>query len=901
MQNVQNADIQQRVINLVELYRTKVGNDSQIAKDAKADSEYWDNENDKMAIEALDAGEFFIGSMHGEGPHTEVWIKHLKVNEQLLGHFYAEVAGENAEKVVLDQLLPDIYDKTIFTEEEENFLKVHFKEMVNYIILTPCDDSLKWVQRHDDKDAFTIPSEVLELISSRVEIAPCSKVYYPNTAFAQLANLFEGATFYVDTMFYAWTRVAIYANSVDAEKLDDNSMPQSCDAIVSYLPNSEDIKTIENICKAYNNLIPGGKLILLCPSGLLAEDTNSSYRRTLKETLKYKNASFIQEKLDTHKVAEDVCAAFRRILVEGQSIKEIVQLPQIMSSNASSSTYCLLIAEKGRVDSDVTLIDARTASIDLDTEHYKLSFDMEKFVAILENEGKDPNTGLRKVVKVSSENLSQHLLVPEVYTIERPLESEAPVPLSSLCTFESVLVRDVHFDLPEDTPWITMSDLTPLFTGDMNMADIRIADCPNNPPFVEGSKDYAFDKDGKFVDSIWAQINTKKGHHVLEYRNCTYLDGKHDYVLYERNPEDGVRMALVRFTNKPFAVSKGILVFSPKEGIDGNTLFSALRLPIVYRQLLAYEKYGVGIHLDDVLAPTDKRVIGDELSRMKKEESVTKEMEDDFETGQKKNKNKLEDYQHAMRKHIREISSSVRRMERFINGMESSEEIKSFLHERLEVIKTHRLYLSEDIERLNEENTYGKAVPFDIDHCLKSFKDYFGSDVYPIVYSNEVAQEALKQYIESHRKELNVMNNADRSKIIVHIKEEKSFAYVDIAEYNFCRVVRNILENARIHGFSTDISRNDYKIEIILTWNSERKMYQIDFRNNGDPLPDGLSKESYGENRKYAGKTGGTGIGGYEVADTVKHYNGDYAISQEGDWVVVSVYLPKSKSYEEGI
>ena len=40
MQNVQNAsEIQQRVINLVELYRTKVGKESQIAKDAKEEKE----------------------------------------------------------------------------------------------------------------------------------------------------------------------------------------------------------------------------------------------------------------------------------------------------------------------------------------------------------------------------------------------------------------------------------------------------------------------------------------------------------------------------------------------------------------------------------------------------------------------------------------------------------------------------------------------------------------------------------------------------------------------------------------------------------------------------------------------------------------------------------------------
>ena len=624
MQKIQKADFQ-RVMNLVDLYRTKVGKESQIAKDAKADCEYWDKESvDMMMEEGLAVG----GGMYGEGPHTEIWIKHLSVNEQLLGHFYAEVAGEKAEKVVLDQLLPDVYDKTIFTEEEEIFLKLHFKDMVNYIILTPCDESVKWVHRHDGKDAFTIPSEVLDLISSRVKMASGSKVYYPNTAFAQLANLFEGSTFYVDTMFYAWTRVAIYANSVDAKELDDNSMPQSYDAIVSYLPTiSEDSKTIKHICEAYNKLSTGGKLILLCPSGLLVEDTNSSYRSTLTETLKFKDASFIQEELDSDKITEDICAAFRRLLVEGQAIKEIVQLPQIMSNNASSSTYCLLIAEKGYAD-DATLIDARTASNDIDTKHHMLSFNMAKFNAILENDGKDPNTGLRKVVKVSTEKLSQHLLIPEVYTIERPSETEHPIPLSSFCMLDCALVRDVQFDLPEDTPWITMSDLTPLFTGEMNLSDIRKADCSNNPPFVEGSKDYAFGKDGKFVDSIWVQMNTKKGHHVLEYRQCTFLDGNSDAVLYERSDKNGVQIAVVRAMGKPYVVSKGIHVFCPKNSIDVNSLAALLRLPIVYRQLAAYEKYGIEPHLDDILAPTDKRVIGDELFRMKKEESVTNELGD---------------------------------------------------------------------------------------------------------------------------------------------------------------------------------------------------------------------------------------------------------------------------------
>ena len=40
MQNAQNAEIQQRVINLVDFYRTKVGKESQIAKDANVFEQY---------------------------------------------------------------------------------------------------------------------------------------------------------------------------------------------------------------------------------------------------------------------------------------------------------------------------------------------------------------------------------------------------------------------------------------------------------------------------------------------------------------------------------------------------------------------------------------------------------------------------------------------------------------------------------------------------------------------------------------------------------------------------------------------------------------------------------------------------------------------------------------------
>ena len=211
------------------------------------------------------------------------------------------------------------------------------------------------------------------------------------------------------------------------------------------------------------------------------------------------------------------------------------------------------------------------------------------------------------------------------------------------------------------------------------------------------------------------------------------------------------------------------------------------------------------------------------------------------------------------------------------------------------------MYLSDDIEHLNEDNTYLEDKDFDIDHCLKGFIDYFGSDICPIRYSNEIAKESVKHYLSEHHEELNLLDDFGRKKKLDCVFAESSVANVDISEYNFGKIVRNILENAKKHGFDDfrDTESDERIVDIELCWDEKKSMYRIDFRNNGHPLAEGLSKESYGENRKYAGRTGGSGIGGYEVAENVKNYKGDYEISQDGEWVVISIYLPKSKSDEE--
>ena len=877
MQNA--AEIQQRVINLVELYRTKVGKESQIAKDAKADNDYWEQESiDMMVEEGLP-----IGGIYGEGPHTEVWIKHLMVNEQLLGHFYALVAGENAEKEVLDQLQSDVYDKSIFTDEEEAFLTANFKEMVNYIILTPCDDSLDWVHRHDGKDAYTIPKEVLKLVKARVEIPAGSTVYYPHTAFAQLANLFDGCKYYCDTMFYAWTKVAVYANNIDAE---DITTPSSYDAIVSYFPKDGDSKAMARLCDAYKNLSDGGKFVLICrPSVLANKNTSAGNERE-------------EEKAST--VVND---QFRRMLVEDKAIKEIIQLPQVMSNNASFDTYCLLIAEKGCNINEINFIDAQCCLQMIEnSRHYLCSFDNAKYNAILQNNGVDPNTGLRKVLKVSSEKLSSEILIPQVYVIERPSEEEHPVPLSTLCSLESTRVRDVQFDLPEDTPWITKSDLTPLYTGDLDMPAVKKADCPNNPPFVEGSEDYAFDKNGKFIDSIWEQMYTEKGHQVLEYRRCIYLDGKRDVVLYVDSEDYGAQVAIVRATGKPYAVSSGILVFCPKDDFDANSLAALLRLPIVYRQLIAYKEYDLGNHLNDILVPTDKRVISDELFRMKREESITNDLDEKVQAMKTEYINEVRMRKHDMRPHLRQLASSERLMLHYIDNTSDMEELKRNLKNQIEHSHVALTSISTIVDHLSDEEQFGTPELRNIDSLLTDIEvNHGGSEGFTIEYDCDKESFWKSGFVIpnlSEQWQLAREQGLDMVKFIQAKSKEHLPLFVSIAPVDFQRMVDNIIENARKHGF-TDETRSDYYIGIDLSINTERNMYQIDFSNNGTPLPDGMTKTRYGLKGEIAGQTGGTGSGGYIVKSIVTHYGGDFDIFCNGGITTIRIYLPIARYEEE--
>ena len=890
MQNVQNAaEIQQRVINLVELYRTKVGKEGQIAKEAKAEQDYWLKESIKVMHEEGLSG----FGMSGEGPHTKVWIKHLMVNEQLLGHFYAIVAGENAENEVLDQLLPDVYDKTIFTEEQEAFLTAQFKEMVNYIILTPCNDSLDLVNRHDSKDMYLIPSEVLELIASRISIADGATIYNPFSGFAQFATLYNNCRFYCEESYEmlcrkanafcesvglqskirrvsqkmrAWMTLALYANKLNATIIKDGEIPTDYDAMLAFIPviptfvesedflayDIEEITAASRISSSYKNLKDGGTMVLLIPSCQLYgnHDNRSYYLRAFLETV-----------------------------IKDGSVEEIIQLPDVMNTDED---FCILIIKKGKQDDEVRLIDARFASKRTDKHDKSEILCLEDLTTMLDNGGKDYTTGFRKSIVVPTNTLRIDALLPQTYVVETPLIDECPVPLSSLCTLAPSFLGYLHTDLPDNTPWVNVNSLTSLFAGALELSTMEKAG-DTDTDFIG-----LFSLSGEY--SLYKQ--GKRGAHIDDgLRLYTHLDGSHDAVLFVLT-ENEIKTALYRATGTPVAVNSSITVLIPKEGIDALSLVAQLRLPVVSRQIMAYHRCNVAIHLNNILVPANKRVIYDETRRMLREQDVMGDLEERLSNKE----TSLRMRKHALTQSLSSIKAMFVALNAFRkrnNGHLNDEDVISRIQgtkvqDAFEFLQKGLLEIMPALEHIADvEYSFGKVESFDPEEYMDTFiaKEKKGwLNFKPVVTWKKGSNKA----------QTNIFNGKDGT---ITIAKGQSLNTIRLPKGALEKIFDNIISNAKAYAF-TDDTRKDYLLRF--SWHTEGTSLIIEIENNGTPIPEDRDTKSLLE---YGVSTalhhdGHNGIGCNEIDSIMRRYNGKVEIvSTPNDEFTVKYVLTFNDSY----
>ncbi len=1003
MQNAQNTEIQQRVMNLVNLYRTKVGKESEVAKEAKEDYERWEEVNSRFAEEDFANGESVSFGVYGTGSHTEIWTNHLMVNEQLIGHFYAKVAGEDADKKVLALLLPELYDTSVFSNEEELFIANHFQEMVNFIIQTPCND-LKYVYRYDDKDRALIPNEVLSLIKSRVNLPVGAVVFNPFAGFGQFASYFKDCHFYCEesysafdrewndfcdkchettkeihdkadvNMQWAWLKVALFANNLDAKIIDDSSVPSNYDALMAFIPilpdSSPELASgilenkqttpnlISKIRNGYQNLPKGGNMILIVPNKALWNTE-----------------------------VESLFAKFWEELVRENAIVEIIQLPSVMSENMSEDC-CIIIAKKDNCNEYTTMIDARFAerkgesvvkdeksnaildkngkvisSIQLNGDtglswgktDVPITLDIDAIEAMIRNEGKEVVTGLRKMAMIHHTDIKAELLFPQIYVIERPNKYECPRPLSDLCMPMTIRIADTERSISGNIPWVKSNNLSATYQGPLDTTQIdKIGESLETKEHI--SKD--MNRWGIAPFSI-------DDYNSYVFRKCKYVDGKNDVVVFYPTNK-GIGTALIKSGNSPIAIDNFLFVLQPNKGIDAESLLAIISMPIVWRQMLAYKKLGLNNHLDDILVPTDKRIIQDGKYRLLLEESASLIQRKKIETQKTEYINEVRMRKHDMGQYIFELINIEDLIRYYIENRETEKDYYKQIEGLLDNFRSSLGELSTLLDNLSKEEQFGEPELFNLDEYLSHLTNRHKADVFKINYyrndlsikrynqkkyrddsmEDAIVNAQIQDYeedmamedaiviaqiqdyeedttmedamvdiqIQDYEEDMDMENSIVQDQIQAHkdvfndisitiddkdkkdtpndvLRRKYIIPSLFVAQNDIQRLISNIVDNAKKHGF-TDPNRKDYEINVALSIDMDKNMFQIDFRNNGNPLPEGMNKMRYGLKGEKAGITAGTGLGGNYVKSFVKHYGGDYDVFMDNGWTVVRIYLP---------
>lgn len=342
---------------------------------------------------------------------------------------------------------------------------------------------------------------------------------------------------------------------------------------------------------------------------------------------------------------------------------------------------------------------------------------------------------------------------------------------------------------------------------------------------------------------------------------------------------------------KPVWLSKNVLAIIPKDEIDIEYLCMTLskqKLPSFGTAMPMFSK--TTILRQKIAFPNlenQKAIINENRKTLmfaKAKEMGLQELIDQMKTDYI---NEVRMRKHDMKPYLTQIKSTGNLMKYFIENCETLEELKENINNQLGYMQEATQKLSSLLDHLSDEEKFGKPEAFNIDKYFALLPD---EETFDIDY--ECDEDALKANGLPHHTWLDNIDISNWEKSLKEAPENEFIPLlVNIAPSDLDRMVHNIINNAVVHGF-TDPKRHDYNILINLTVDSQRGMFQIDFRNNGNPLPKGMDKERFGIKGEKAGLTGGTGCGGNIIKNIVTHYGGDYDIFQDELSTVVRIWLP---------
>ena len=351
--------------------------------------------------------------------------------------------------------------------------------------------------------------------------------------------------------------------------------------------------------------------------------------------------------------------------------------------------------------------------------------------------------------------------------------------------------------------------------------------------------------------------------------------------------------------------SEGIVAYRqfaclvPKEGIDVRYVAALLLTPEVKNQIMSICEGEVDAQLfplimDKIIVPnhTDlERATFLSEANYQAIEASKKKMEECLNEKKSEYINEVRMRKHDMRPHLRQMTSSERLMLYYLDNTNDIEDLIKLLKKQLFTSHNALQSLSELVEHLSNEERFGEPESVNLNDYFHNIEK--NSEVnFTIKVSCEKALAQRKKEIEE-LKEKNKKENVPSMQDMDEKTITECSLDVYIAPVDLDRIVNNIIENARRHGGLSDGRKTDYYISIDVKIDYQRDMYQIDFSNNGKPLPKGMTKERYGLKGEKAGPNAGTGSGGYIVKSIVEHYGGDFDLFSTDGITTIRIYLPK--------
>ena len=781
------------------------------------------------------------GKYHFEEIHMP-FSPEANVVEQLLVVLYKKVEGDKAQKEILDALskYADVFYTSALSDNEMSFLCDHYEEVVLYLFA----HREKW--NVGIKTHFGQYSKVRErLVKEYVKPGSGAKIFIADTEYCELAAQFpncivEGFTGWNYKQKEVWALGQIRLKAMEIESRIVSG--EEVDGNYTYtLPKAESMDVV--IVRVNENKYFAQKIF-----GTECTDIDALYN-LLKPDGKM---LFFSEKEDELAGTEkNSFLNFRERIVREKTISSLVEYEDKVYIGDGKTKYIMLVLTKS-LNQNVSIID--------ETKSYK------------------------KVIPI--EQIDSTILWPSYYMTPKP---EYGISLSEIVSFQDLGKRwekDIDRDLiieREDGDWILSENAKKMPV----VAPVDMSTEYKDANLCEVQLKLAGDP----IYNQWIGWLRKIA------QPCILLFGKKEkFVVGYINqlPEGGI------------ATLDSVVCLIPKKGIDVRYVAALLLTPEVKNQIMSICEGSVNdssfpLIITKVIVPNhnDKeRLAFLSETNYKALISSKKEVEKSFDKKFEKMKadyiNEVRMRKHDMRPHLRQLASSERLMLHYIDNINNLEELKKAM--KKQIVSSHDALesISELVDHLSDEECFGEPERVNLNKFFEDLEiNHNDNECFTLETSceeaiSQIRGESLAEIVEHAQAE-----GISLEQFVKQYNADTNALYVNIAPVDLNRLVNNIVENARRHGF-TDKCRNDYYFSVNVKINNQRNMYQIDFCNNGNPLPVGMTKDRYGLKGEKAGANAGTGSGGYIVRSIVEHYGGDYDVFTKDGITTIRIYLPKS-------